>query len=82
MVPKAKLNVLELNLASFQSVKKFSKSLKRKHKRIDVLMNNAAEMALPEREVTIDGNERQMQTNHLGIQQMSIEFLSYSMSVN
>ena len=28
-------------------------------------MNNAAEMAIAQREVTVDGNERQMQTNHL-----------------
>lgn len=33
---------------------------------IDVLLNNAGIMALPERELTIDGFERQIQSNHLG----------------
>jgi NAD(P)-dependent dehydrogenase (short-subunit alcohol dehydrogenase family) len=33
---------------------------------IDVLMNNAGIFALPERQLTIDGFERQIQSNHLG----------------
>lgn len=33
---------------------------------INALVNNAGIMALPNREVTIDGIERQMQSNHLG----------------
>lgn len=34
--------------------------------KIDVLLNNAGVMALPNRELTVDGFERQMQSNHLG----------------
>ena len=34
--------------------------------RIDVLMNNAGVMAIPTRELTQDGFERQIQSNHLG----------------
>jgi NAD(P)-dependent dehydrogenase (short-subunit alcohol dehydrogenase family) len=34
--------------------------------KIDVLLNNAGIMALPERELTVDGFEKQMQSNHLG----------------
>jgi NAD(P)-dependent dehydrogenase (short-subunit alcohol dehydrogenase family) len=34
--------------------------------KIDVLLNNAGCMALPQRELTQDGIERQMQSNHLG----------------
>jgi NAD(P)-dependent dehydrogenase (short-subunit alcohol dehydrogenase family) len=34
--------------------------------RIDVLINNAAVMAIPSREVTEDGFEMQMGVNHLG----------------
>jgi len=33
---------------------------------IDVLMNNAGVMGIQDRELTVDGWERQMQTNHLG----------------
>lgn len=33
---------------------------------IDVLLNNAGVMALPDRQLTVDGIERQMQSNHLG----------------
>lgn len=33
---------------------------------IDVLINNAGIMALPKREITVDGFERQVQSNHLG----------------
>ena len=64
-VPDAKVKVYELNLASFQSVKKFASEVRKDYRKIDVLMNNAAEMALAQREDTVDGNERQMQTNHL-----------------
>lgn len=35
-------------------------------RRIDVLLNNAGIMALPDRQLTVDGIERQMQSNHLG----------------
>ena len=33
---------------------------------ISVLINNAGVMAVPRREVTVDGNERTFQSNHLG----------------
>jgi len=33
---------------------------------IDVMINNAGILAPPEREITVDGVERQMQSNHLG----------------
>lgn len=34
--------------------------------KIDVLLNNAGIMALPERSLTVDGIEKQVQSNHLG----------------
>jgi NAD(P)-dependent dehydrogenase (short-subunit alcohol dehydrogenase family) len=34
--------------------------------KIDVLLNNAGIMAVPNRELTVDGFERQIQSNHLG----------------
>lgn len=33
---------------------------------IDVLLNNAGVMAIPKKELTVDGYERQFQSNHLG----------------
>jgi NAD(P)-dependent dehydrogenase (short-subunit alcohol dehydrogenase family) len=34
--------------------------------RVDVLLNNAGIMSLPQRQLTVDGIERQAQSNHLG----------------
>jgi NAD(P)-dependent dehydrogenase (short-subunit alcohol dehydrogenase family) len=61
--PGAKLAVEELDLASLVSVRSFAG---RCREPIHVLINNAGVMALPRRETTADGFERQMATNHLG----------------
>jgi NAD(P)-dependent dehydrogenase (short-subunit alcohol dehydrogenase family) len=66
--PKCKnhLYTMELDLASFQSIRSFVKEVKRNWDHIDVLINNAGIMALPNREVTVDGLEAQIGTNHFG----------------
>jgi NAD(P)-dependent dehydrogenase (short-subunit alcohol dehydrogenase family) len=61
-VPGADLAVAELDLADLDSVRAFAVDLPP----VDVLVNNAGVMALPTREVTLDGFERQVGTNHLG----------------
>jgi NAD(P)-dependent dehydrogenase (short-subunit alcohol dehydrogenase family) len=61
----AKISVVELDLSSLKSVKQFATTVSASFNTIDVLMNNAAEMAIPKREVTEDGFERQMGINHL-----------------
>jgi NAD(P)-dependent dehydrogenase (short-subunit alcohol dehydrogenase family) len=61
--PGAKLAVEELDLASLASVRAFAG---RRREPLDILVNNAGVMALPLRETTADGFERQMATNHLG----------------
>ena len=61
----AKVDVMECDLASFRSVEAFAEAFTKKYGRLDVLMNNAGIMALPERMESEDGNELQMQTNHL-----------------
>lgn len=54
-----------LNLDDLAAVKQVPE-LWKDVKTIDVLMNNAGVMAIPDRQLTVDGYERQIQTNHLG----------------
>jgi len=56
---------LTLDLASFASVRNFVKELSKHVEKIDILINNAGIMWLPE-EKTVDGNEKQIQVNYLG----------------
>jgi NAD(P)-dependent dehydrogenase (short-subunit alcohol dehydrogenase family) len=67
-VQGAKVTVEVLDLASLASVRAFAERLRggRDPRPIDLLVNNAGVMAVPTREVTADGFERQMATNHLG----------------
>jgi NAD(P)-dependent dehydrogenase (short-subunit alcohol dehydrogenase family) len=65
-VPHAKLDTFPLDLASFSSIRQFAKSFLGKYHSLDVLVNNAGIMAIPTREVTEDGLELQMGTNHFG----------------
>lgn len=62
----ARVDVMELDLSSFDSITKFAKSVEEKYPQVDVLINNAGVMALPERELTAEGFEMQIGTNHLG----------------
>ena len=59
------VDVMECDLSSFKSTRAFAEKFKSKYDRLDVLMNNAGVMALPEKTLTEDANELQMQTNHL-----------------
>ena len=54
-------------MASFESVQKFATEILSKHSgdAIHILINNAGVMFIPE-ERTKDGNEKQIQVNHLG----------------
>jgi NAD(P)-dependent dehydrogenase (short-subunit alcohol dehydrogenase family) len=63
--PEAALELVELDLASQVSVKKAAEQILARHDRIDVLVNNAGLMAMPERQ-TVDGYEMQLGVNHLG----------------
>lgn len=60
------IDVMELDLASFESIHSFSDAYRTKYDRIDVLVNNAGVMALPHRQMTRDGLEAQIGTNHFG----------------
>ena len=63
-----RVHALTLDLADFESVKKFPAALKTLlgKRPVDVLMNNAGVMSIQDLEITKDGNERTFQTNHLG----------------
>ena len=60
------VDVMRLDLSDLQSVDAFVDEFKGKYDRLDVLMNNAGVMALPERSLTLNGIETQMGTNHMG----------------
>jgi NAD(P)-dependent dehydrogenase (short-subunit alcohol dehydrogenase family) len=55
-----------LDLASLASVADFAARLAAEGRAVDLLVNNAGVMALPVRQVSADGFERQFATNYLG----------------
>jgi len=63
--PAASLEVVELDLASQRSVRTAAEEVLAAHDHVDVLVNNAGVMAVPERR-TADGFEMQLGVNHLG----------------
>ncbi len=65
-VPGAQVELALLDMASLDSIRSFASKFVESGKTLDVLINNAGVMALPKRELTPDGFERQMGTNHLG----------------
>ncbi|XP_076353857.1 retinol dehydrogenase 11-like [Tachypleus tridentatus] len=60
------VEIMKLDLSSQESVRKFAEEFKRTYDRLDILINNAAVFALPERTLTVDGYEITFATNHLG----------------
>lgn len=61
--------VLPLDLTDIESVKKFDRVFIDKFgkdAKLDILLNNAGVMAIPDRTLTVDGFEAQFATNHLG----------------
>jgi NAD(P)-dependent dehydrogenase (short-subunit alcohol dehydrogenase family) len=64
-VPDARIELLQLDLASLASVRAAASELFAAHDRIDLLINNAGVTYTP-RELTADGFELQFGTNHLG----------------
>jgi NAD(P)-dependent dehydrogenase (short-subunit alcohol dehydrogenase family) len=67
-VPQAHLHPEILDLAEQASIRAFAKRVIERFpgQSLDLLINNAGVMALPKREITVDGFERQFATNYLG----------------
>jgi len=67
-VPGAKLIPEILDLADLRSVHAFATRVVERFpgQSLDLLINNAGVMAVPTRELTVDGYERQFATNYLG----------------
>jgi NAD(P)-dependent dehydrogenase (short-subunit alcohol dehydrogenase family) len=64
--PSAKVEVRILDVADLDSVRRFAAEFLNEDKPLDLLINNAGVMALPERRTTPQGFEMQFGTNHLG----------------
>ncbi|MGY4857102.1 oxidoreductase [Cryobacterium sp. AP23] len=64
-LPDAELSVRVLDLASLDSIAQFAVEFSAEAGRVDLLVNNAGVMNLPQRK-TADGFEMQFGTNHLG----------------
>lgn len=64
-IPHATVSVMELDLASLESVRRFAGQYSDTRSGLDLLINNAGVMAPPRRETT-DGFEFQLGVNHLG----------------
>ena len=63
--PKAKVECLQLDLGSLKSVRAFAEKFSAKHKRLDLLINNAGIM-MPPYSLSEDGFESQLAANYLG----------------
>lgn len=64
-VPDASLEVVPLDLSSQASVKEAAAQILASHEKIDLLINNAGVMGIPEAK-TVDGYEMQFGVDHLG----------------
>jgi NAD(P)-dependent dehydrogenase (short-subunit alcohol dehydrogenase family) len=64
-VPSAPVEVVPLDLASLASVREAAADVLAGHESIDIVINNAGVMGIPER-ITDDGFEMQFGVNHLG----------------
>ena len=64
--PASNAELAQLDLADLAGIERFSAALLDSGQGLDLLINNAGVMAIPHRETTAQGYERQFGTNHLG----------------
>jgi NAD(P)-dependent dehydrogenase (short-subunit alcohol dehydrogenase family) len=65
LYPAAEVKVMALDLSDLKNIRAFAQAFLASYDRLDILINNAGVMALPEVQ-TADGFEMQFGTNHLG----------------
>lgn len=73
--PAAMVRLELLDLSVLDSVARFSARLVAEGKPLDLLINNAGVMALPQRQVTADGFEMQLGVNYLGHYALTAQLL-------
>ena len=66
LAPKALVRFEKLDVADLASVATFAGRLDAEERPLDLLVNNAGVMALPQRRITAEGFEMQFATNYLG----------------
>lgn len=74
-VPEARVQFERVDLSDLSSVRALSQRLAATLPRLDVLINNAAIMAPPERGLSVDGLEMQFATNYAGHFVLTAELL-------
>ena len=74
-VPGATTEVRRLDLADLASVREFADGLLAPGRPLDLLVNNAGVMAVPDRHLTVDGFELQMASNALGPFALTVRLL-------
>jgi NAD(P)-dependent dehydrogenase (short-subunit alcohol dehydrogenase family) len=73
--PGAELEVRRLDLADQASVRGFADDLLAEGRPLDLLVNNAGVMAVPDQHLTVDGFELQMASNALGPFALTVRLL-------
>jgi len=63
--PAAAIDAIDVDLSDFASIREAGRAINTRHKRVDVLINNAGVMACP-LQFTAQGHEWQFGVNHLG----------------
>jgi len=66
LVPNAKIDVLPLDLTCGTSIRHFSETFKQSYQRLDILICNAGVVNLDTYQLTAEGHEMHMATNHFG----------------
>lgn len=64
-LPQADVRVMAIDTADLASVRRFAEAVRQTFSRLDLLINNAGVMAIPQ-QLSVDGFELQMATNHFG----------------